>query len=180
MQFKCLTVFLALGLLTTWLTGCGGVPLTATSRSTSTLVAVPSRTPTGTLRTEVPSPVSTLGIEVRTSGCPAATPTVWNTPNAPLRTATGKVKRVEFLADSGAHFVIVPDSKEMPAEWTISDWSHVTVLFYWAGLQTPTPVVVDQRAVIADTALNHRVTIGYYDMNPPAIVLFSIHKQEGD
>lgn len=180
MRSKCLTVFLALGLWATALAGCGLVLPTAAPRPTSTLVAVLSRTPIGMLPTQVPSVLPTWGNADSASSCAGATPTIWQTPNAPLKTTTGKVKRVEPLTSIGAHLVIVPDAPEMPADWMISDWSRVTTLYYWAALQTPTPVVADQRATIAQSALNHRVTIGYYDTNPPIIVLFSIHKQEGD
>ncbi len=175
----CITL-VALCLLAASSAGCGLVLPPATPRPTSTLVTMPSRTSTGTPPTGEPSLLPTMGIADAASACAAPTPTAWNTPNAPLKTATGRVKRVEPLANGGAHIVIVPDGPEMPADWMISDWSHATTLFYWAGLQTPTPVAADQRAAMADTARNHRVTIGYYDTTPRTIILFSIHKQEGD
>ncbi len=108
------------------------------------------------------------------------TPTPWATPNAPLSTSTGKLTQVEPLVNGGLRLRLAPDLPSMRADFRVTDWSHATVLNYWLGFQTPTPVAEDERVAVAKGALNHQVTIGYYDTNPPTIVLVSVHKQEGD
>ncbi len=137
----------------------------------------------GSSRAETPASATTAGADVTPAVAPTtkapASPTVWPTPNAPLRTSEGTLTRIEPLKN-GVRLHLTPDLSSMRADFDVVDWSRVTALDYWAGLQTPTPVADDQRAAVVTHALNHRVTIGYYDTNPPTIVLVSIHKQEGD
>ncbi len=150
---------------------------------------LPTPAPEAAGATGVPATATSLGDATASTGLSAAdlTPaashslaTPWATPNAPLATSTGKVTKVESLAGGGVHLVLAPDLPSMRADFVIADLAHATVLNYWLGFQTPTPVAEDERVAVAKGALNHQVTIGYYDTNPPTIVLVSVHKQEGD
>jgi len=103
------------------------------------------------------------------------------TPVAPLLTSTGKVKQIENVNNQW-RLRLAPDDPAMRSEFMIteSDWSRLTVLHYWAGLQTPTPVAEASKRIIAQGAVGREVTIGYYATTPPTIVLLSIHKKPGD
>jgi hypothetical protein len=154
--------------------GAAGVPASVFSSSAT---ATP-RAGLGSAAAEAgQSAVSTPSASTTQAAPP---PTAWATPNAPLRTSQGRVTKVEPLAGGGVRLVLTPTLSSMRADFVLTDWSHVTALYYWAGLQTPTPVADDERRAVIQGALNHQVTIGYYDTNPPTIVLVSVHKQAGD
>ncbi len=196
-QFAVIAVILALGL-----GGCAAPATTPLAQSETSGAAVGPAGPsggTGVLVTPgavlgsatAPVPTVTTGVGIApgsNSVAPAVAPnrsaqtlpTAWATPNAPLLTSEGKLTRTEPLKNGGVRLHLTPDLSSMRADFDLTDWSRVTALYYWAGLQTPTPVADDQRAAVVTHALNHRVTIGYYDTNPPTIVLVSVHKQEGD
>ena len=185
-------IWVALACAALTVTSCAALRPSPTLRPTSTLVPV---TPRSAVPTDAPSQTTPLGessqvvtASVRANIDPNARPTevvdptlISRTGTPSLRTSTGKVNKVETLADKRMHVQIIPDDIAMHSDFTISDWSHVSVLFYWTGRQTPTPQPDAQRPlVIQRAALNHQVTIGYYDTNPPIVVMFSVHKQEGD
>ena len=158
-------------------TACGGQP--TPTRPTSTLA------PVGTpLATAVAVCKTTSGTRVPCSKItrmpdPPYTPTPSKI-TAPIITVTGTVINLGTSQDGkSVRLVLKPDAPGMKFDFTISDWSRATVLFYWEGLQTPTPVA-NGNAVVAQNALNHRITLGYYATEPPTVSLVSIHKQKGD
>jgi len=151
----------------------------------------PGATPTHAVITQV---VVATRVDTRVD---TRVPTPTHTPsnrNAIL-TSTGKVTQVEADANnsSAMHVRIAPDDPAMRSEFVIGDWNNVTVLFYWAGLETPTPLVsANDKQRIVQNSLGRKVTIGYRAMDPstiaqdstdaqePTVALFSAHKQSGD
>lgn len=109
---------------------------------------------------------------------PTATRTLVATPTVSQRTSTGRVNQIELLPNDQIRLQLDVDDPAMPTEFTITDWSRVVVFNYWTGLQTPTPV--SNKLDVVKASPNHRISVGFYDTQPPTVNLISIHKQEGD
>jgi len=103
------------------------------------------------------------------------------TPRPPIYTSTGKAKTVETLANQQVRLTLTPDDPAMKKEFVIGDWSQVTVLYYWAGLQTPTPVAASEKLnTVMLLAVGREVSVGYSATEPPTVILVSLHKKVGD